>query len=264
MIRETSGVRRVHVADLMNGLVEHPLYNHLTDEVSLRILMKNHVFAVWDFQCLLKALQRSLTCIEVPWLPTGDPEARRLINEIVLDEESDEAPLGGYLSHFELYLDAMKNCGADSTPIEVFLADLREGVSMDKALGRISAYCGAAPFVKTTMEIIRSNEVHRIAAAFTYGREEAIPMMFQQFVERLAGASPARWSNFLYYLHRHITHDADKHGPASRAIVARLCGTEARLWAEAEETARIALRARIELWDNVLNAIISLRREPTA
>jgi len=259
MRTENSGVREINVADLMKRVVEHPLYNHLTDEASLHILMKAHVFAVWDFQCLLKALQRSLTCTEVPWLPTGDPEARRLINEIVLDEESDVAPLGGYLSHFELYLKAMRDCGADTAPIEAFLSDLRDGLSTDKALARTSVRCGVAAFVKTTMDIARCNEVHRIAAAFTYGREEAIPMMFPQIVERLAGVSPERWSTFLYYLRRHITHDAEKHGPASRAIVARLCGTDDRLWAEAEETARAALQARIGLWDGVLDSIISYR-----
>ena len=76
--------------------------------------MEAHVFAVWDFQSLLKGLQRLVTCVEVPWLPTSDPEARRLLNEIVLDEESDQAPGGGYLSHFELYLQAMRECGPNT------------------------------------------------------------------------------------------------------------------------------------------------------
>ena len=76
------------------------------------------MFCVWDFQSLLKSLQRSLTSVNIPWLPTADPNAQaRLINEIVLDEESNEMPDGGYLSHFELYINAMNECGADVGPI---------------------------------------------------------------------------------------------------------------------------------------------------
>ena len=89
---------RIHVNDLLGRLVDHPLYVAIRDEGTLRTFMRAHVFCVWDFQCLLKALQRSLTCVEVPWLPTASPDARRLVNEIVLDEESDEDGQGGYLS----------------------------------------------------------------------------------------------------------------------------------------------------------------------
>ena len=106
--------RDINTTELLERLISHPLYDELRDEESLRIFMRSHVFCVWDFQCLLKALQRKVTCVDVPWLPTADPEARRMVNEIVLDEESDEAPGGGHLSHFELYLQAMEDCGADA------------------------------------------------------------------------------------------------------------------------------------------------------
>ena len=80
----------INTTELVDRLISHSLYAELRDEESLRIFMRSHVFCVWDFQSLLKALQRLVTCVEVPWLPTADPEARRLVNEIVLDEESDE------------------------------------------------------------------------------------------------------------------------------------------------------------------------------
>ena len=58
----------------------------------------------------------------------------RLINEIVLAEESDEDPYGQYFSHFEMYYQAMNEAGADTKKIESFLNSLHMGVnkSLDK------------------------------------------------------------------------------------------------------------------------------------
>ena len=64
-------------------LIQHPVYANLNDLDGLHQFMEHHVYAVWDFMSLLKALQRELTCIEVPWLPKGDANTRFLINEIV-------------------------------------------------------------------------------------------------------------------------------------------------------------------------------------
>ncbi|MFM8636108.1 MAG: DUF3050 domain-containing protein, partial [Planctomycetia bacterium] len=102
------------IASIRRLLVSHPLYSRIDSPDRLRRFMEMHVWAVWDFQSLLKAMQQRLTCTSLPWLPTPDPEARRLVNEIVLDEESDELPDGGSASHFELYLESMERAGADT------------------------------------------------------------------------------------------------------------------------------------------------------
>lgn len=241
----------VVLTPLRTRLATHPLYGHLQDETTMRVFMETHVFAVWDFQSLLKALQRLVTCVEVPWIPTSDPAARRLLNEIVLDEESDQAPEGGHLSHFELYVQAMQECGARIVPIQSFLDGLRAGRSVEDALERCGAPEGAGRFVQATIAVARCGKPHRVAAAFAYGREEIIPAMFRRLVAQLAEVSPRSWRTFRYYLDRHIGTDADRHGPQSRDLLRRLCGNDQVLWSEAVETARSSLEARVRLWDDL-------------
>ncbi len=158
-------------------------------------------------------------------------------------------PDGGYLSHFELYLQAMDQCGADRERILKLVRLLKGGMDPDEALISANLPPGVIDFVSTTLRIARSGEIHRIAAAFTYGREDVIPAMFQEMVRGLAQQDCQRWSLFLHYLNCHIQHDGERHGPLSRALVQRLCGTSSRLWAEAEETARASIEARLRLWD---------------
>lgn len=256
MARAAVAVTLGGIDDLIGAIRNHGLYDLIRDARSLRLLMRSHVFAVWDFQSLLKALQVQLTCVEVPWLPTADPEARRFVNELVVDEESDICPWGGHLSHFELYRRAMVECGADVGPIDSLLAALRAGVPLAAALVGCGASEAVTRFVTTTLEVATSRSIHRIAAAFSLGREDVIPQMFTRLVDSFEAGQPGQWSTFRYYLERHIGNDADKHGPMARDLFGRLCGNSAALKAEALETARRCLLARIALWDDVSRQII--------
>ena len=119
---------------LRKELLERQMASQLSSEEALLRFMSNHVFAVWDFQSLLKALQQRLTCVQIPWTPTSDREARRLINEIVLDEESGPHPDGGYASHFELYLDAMKKAGANTQLIDEWLPLIEKSGNFSTAI----------------------------------------------------------------------------------------------------------------------------------
>ena len=244
------------LAPVRERLVTHPLYGCLRDERTVCLFMKAHVFAVWDFQSLLKALQGLLTCVDVPWVPTTDPEARRLINEIVLDEESDQAPGGGYLSHFEIYLKAMRECGADMDPIRSFVGSVRGGMAVEDALDKPTVPSGIRSFVGMTMDIARSGQAHRIAAAFAYGREEIIPAMFRRLVESLSTASPRLWATLRYYLDRHIGKDSEQHGPQAKLLVRKLCGNDRTLWSEAIEAAQMSLDARLRLWDKIAASLV--------
>jgi hypothetical protein len=244
-------VPAIDLGDARDRLVAHRLYALVDSPDRLRRFMEHHVFAVWDFQSLLKAMQRRLTCTSVPWLPTPDAEARRLVNEIVLDEESDELPDGGHASHFELYLQSMEAAAADTGPIRRLLALLSRGAPLEQALASCGGPAAAVAFVRRSFDVIESDATHRIVAAFTYGREDVIPDMFRRLVDAFASAEPAVWGRFRFYLERHIAHDDEKHAPICRRIVARLCGDDPAAWAESSRTARDCLESRIALWDAI-------------
>src|SRR5437763_17203328 len=125
---------RARLAPLRAALSGHPVYREIDGPAALRLFMEHHVFAVWDFMSLLKALQRSVCCNDVPWLPPADPASARLVNEIVLAEESDEDGRGGFTSHFALYVRAMVSYGADTSCLERFLTELLRGSPLPAAL----------------------------------------------------------------------------------------------------------------------------------
>ena len=239
------------VRPLRDRLVCHPLYSTIATADGLRVFMEHHVFAVWDFMTLLKSLQRSLSRVEVPWVPTPDREARRLVNEIVLAEESDSDGQGGYASHFELYLDAMRQARADVSPVERFVEAIRGGASIESALNSADVPSSARDFVRTTWGFVESGSIAAVASAFTLGREDLIPDLFRGVVASLDVREPGRLGLFRHYLDRHVELDGDEHGPMASRMLASVCGTDATRWRDARFAAMTALDARLALWDGI-------------
>ncbi len=240
------------ITDARRTVIEHPMYAALDSQYAIRTFLEHHVFAVWDFMSLLKSLQRNLTCVQLPWVPTGPTGSRRLINDIVLVEESDERN-DGFISHFELYLEGMTEAGADRSVIDAFIDNLRAGQPVLETLDEVGVPAPAAEFVRLTWGLIESAPVHTQAAAFAFGREDLIPDMFQQVVgvnERLGSLD-----TFVDYLARHIQVDSEEHTPMAMQMLADLCGEDAAKWAECAETINLALAARARLWDGILAAI---------
>jgi hypothetical protein len=233
-------------------VTKHPIYSRLKSIQDVNTFTENHVFAVWDFMSLLKKLQQSLTCVDVPWVPRGSPESRRLINDIVLVEESDE--LGdGFISHFELYLQGMQEAGADVGPVSRFLDRIRAGEEVPTALAGAGAPPAATAFVATTWKVIENAPLHCLAATFAFGREDLIPEMFDQVIK--IDDQGGRLSTFREYLARHIEVDGEEHTPMAMAMLADLCGDDQGKWIDCGEAVIHALGARVALWDGTAAAL---------
>jgi Protein of unknown function (DUF3050) len=243
------------VQPLRGKLLSHPLYGMIDSLTNLRIFMEYHVFAVWDFMSLLKSLQRSQTSVEIPWSPRPNPTTSRFINEIVLCEESDEDGAGGYTSHFHLYRSAMKECGASTSKIDYLVDQVGKGVEINEALVNCDADRSVVEFVKTTWSFIKSDRPHRVAAAFTLGREDVLPGIFRSCVASLGSQLETGLPKLRYYLERHIELDEDRHAPMAIKVMHELCGDDRRRWEEASDAVKKALRARISLWDGIVSAI---------
>jgi len=239
------------VEDCRERVICHPIYRDLDSVVALRVFMEHHVFAVWDFMTLLKRLQRDATSVETAWRPTDDPKVRRMVNEIVLGEESDEVSPGRYLSHLELYIEAMEEVGACTRSILAFLEELREGADPELALEEAEAPIASRAFSSWTWRLSDSRGTHEVAAAFLFGREDLIPEMFRSVLKELGDGCPM----LRLYLDRHIELDEGEHGPLARELLMELCGEVPGRWQEARHAAVHSLRLREALWDGVLSDV---------
>jgi hypothetical protein len=246
---------RSAIAPLRRALLCHPIYEDLRDAQALRVFMQHHVFAVWDFMSLLKALQQRLCCVSVPWVPGKTSIGGRLINEIVLAEESDEDGRDGFASHYELYHQAMMNFAADTTTIDSFIEQLRRGQPVGDALSAVGATPAIREFVGQTFAVIDDGDLCRIAAAFTFGREDLLPAVFQKVVDEIAGRVGKDLDDFRYYLLRHVELDGDEHGPMAQRLLESLCGNDAERWRTVEKAAIAALEARLKFWDAIHQAV---------
>ena len=240
-------------------LLTHEVYSLLTSKRAVQIFMEHHCYAVMDFMCLLKSLQQRLTVVTVPWFPPANMEAARFINEIVLGEETDVAPGGGYTSHYNLYLAAMTEAGASIEKVEHLVELGRNHQHYRRALARALVPPAAQAFVTDSMSICLTGKNHEIASYFLLGRENLIPDMFRQIVDRLRQGGERGLDGLIYYLDRHIEVDGGEHGPAAEKMLTFLIGGEPRRLAEAYRTGLRAIQSRMKLWDAIaleLKAIV--------
>ena len=242
------------ISSFKNKLESHPVYDAVSTIADLQCFMEHHIYSVWDFMSLIKYLQTTIAPTTYPWIPAGDGSVRRFINELVLEEESDETTVEGqYLSHFELYLKAMSEIGADTSAVLNFTKEV-VNIGIGDALEHTQIPKPSKDFTSTTFNFIGSDKPHQVAAALALGREHIIPCMFRSILNNI-GVTEEQAPIFHFYLNRHIHLDEDFHAPLSLKLLNGLCGGDETKINEATDAANRAVEARLLFWDGVLNTI---------
>lgn len=244
------------ISKFKNQLENHPIYDAVSTIKDLRCFMEHHVYSVWDFMSLIKYLQSIIAPANYPWTPQGEGSVRRFINELVLEEESDETNISGeYSSHFELYQRAMGEIGANIEPSATFISVVQDQ-GIKKALALPSIPSPSRAFTSITFQFMQNNKPHQVAAALALGREHIIPCMFRSILKKI-GVTESEAPIFHFYLNRHIHLDEDFHAPLSLRLLNGLCAGDEKKIEESIDTAQKAVISRIEFWDGVLSAINS-------
>jgi hypothetical protein len=252
------------ILELRLNLKNHELYSLLTNIGDVKIFMEKHVYAVWDFMSLLKALQNQLTCTSIPWKPVKNASTARFINEIVHGEESDLNENGIPKSHFEMYLEAMNEVNANTEKILNLIHSVNSLNDIISKLTLSDLKNSEKKFLEFTFKLIQSNEIHKIASAFTFGREDLIPDMFIQIIKQSNKSdSKNNFPKLTYYLERHIELDGDEHGPLSLLMITELCGESDKKWKDVLDTAKQALKLRLSLWDEIAKEIKTKNQHTT-
>jgi hypothetical protein len=242
---------------LKQKLETHPIFERINSVEELKIFMEHHVFAVWDFMSLLKKLQKDLVPNGSPWIPNPNGNLVRFINEIVMEEESDQAFGKGneitYTSHYQIYLDAMSEVGASTNMITEFVEEVA-GKGIDAALDSSKIPDPSLKFMKHTFDLIERGKSHEIASSFAIGRESIVPLMFQRILNQSKlGAQEV--PVFRYYLQRHAELDGDHHGPMALKLLENMSAGDPEVENEIEQQAEKSIEQRISFWDGVHAAL---------
>ena len=111
-------------------------------------------------------------------------------------------------------------------------------------------------FLNYTFRLIEEGKPHKIASAFTFGREDLIPSMFTSLLKELEkdlDTEPLK--DLIYYFERHIELDEDEHGPMALEMIKELCQSDPLKWEEARLSAREALDKRFHFWNAIKESI---------
>jgi hypothetical protein len=190
----------------------------------------------------------------VPWFPADNAQAARLVNDIVIGEETDVDPDGSYISHLDLYLRAMEDVGASTVQFDTFCSLAQAGIPVEVALARTGVPPHVRDFVAHTMALANSGTTEEVLAAFFHGREDIIPEMFHRLLRTHYDAehNDNRLRHFIYYIDRHIELDGDSHGPKGKALLEGLIANSPYAADRVRRAACSSIMARIDFWNGTL------------
>ena len=238
---------------LRQQLVDHPLYNAIHNKEHLKIFMEHHVFAVWDFMSLIKAAQKLIAPTTIPWVPSTNPRYVNFINLLVAEEESGSMYSNNAslypLSHFERYLEAMKEVGANTYTISRFIGMTRNR-GLDAAFTIPHIPNSAKHFMTFTFGVIQSNQPHLIIAVLALAREDLVPQLFRSIQQNMK-IDQIEAPNLVAYLDRHIQLDEQEHAPIAKQLLQELCVGSRIKQTESIEVAEEALLVRLEFWNSI-------------
>lgn len=246
------------------ALANHRIYGAIQTIEDLRIFMAHHIYCVWDFMNLIKRLQIEFTCCKVPFRPARnfmEEQVCRFLNEIVLEEESDELE-NGFISHFAFYCKAFDAILDDKSKCEFdhvfqFYDQVMQGdVTYSELLGENFIPTISKTFMEATRAQVEHEQVLVTASSFTFGREALLPLIFIELIKQPMLKDDVRLKRFELYLQRHIDLDGDIHSHLAKKLVASICKSEID-WNLAEKAAIDAIQSRLRYWDEVYDIIIS-------
>ena len=242
---------------LKEKLANHRIFERINSIKELKVFMEHHIFAVWDFMSLLKKLQIDLVPSGSPWVPNPNGNLVRFINEIVMEEESDQAYSNGaeisYTSHYQIYLDAMTEVGASTETISRFV-EMVKSEGINSAMQKINLPDPSRLFMSHTFKLINEGKSHEIAASFAIGRESIVPLMFKRILDQ-SKLEDDQVPVFRYYLVRHAELDGDHHGPMAHKLLENMSAGDPKIQQEIIDQATKSIEQRIFFWDGVLDAL---------
>ena len=242
---------------LKEKLANHRIFERINSIQELKVFMEHHIFAVWDFMSLLKKLQKDLVPCGSPWVPNPNGNLVRFINEIVMEEESDQAYGNGaeisYTSHYQIYLDAMTEVGASTETISRFV-EMVKSEGINSAMQKINLPDPSRLFMSHTFKLINEGKSHEIAASFAIGRESIVPLMFKRILDQ-SKLEDDQVPVFRYYLVRHAELDGDHHGPMAHKLLENMSAGDPKIQQEIIDQATKSIEQRIFFWDGVLDAL---------
>ena len=239
-------------------LFNNKLFEQTFETSKVKIFMDSHVFAIWDYLTILKALQRKLASKNIRLLDQDVPDLPFLINQIVINEEIEEESSQEYLSAlgvYQLYINTMKEIGADINPITNFVESIKNEKYWKDALKETKSLYRYLPittydYLEHNLSVVDYAKIHELAGVFFFGRED-IHCKFNLFL-RGNQENAKNFSNLKNFLQRHIDDDAKNKNPIlGEYILNLLCKNDETKWKEVETSVIEAIKKRNEFLDGI-------------